>query len=167
MSACERLEPLLHGYRDGELGLLDRWRVQRHVVGCAGCGGELARIGAVSDWVRAAAGAQAEPDLWPAIAAALPAADARRRAAASETQAAGWRQRLWVPLGAATATALAAALAALVWLQPGPPSGGVVRSLYSPGQSVVVLERADHVTIIWVMDPGPEDRAQGGPRGVA
>ncbi len=164
-ASCQRVEQLLHGYRDRELGALGRWRVRRHLGGCADCRGELAGLEALGGFVREALEEDVVPDLWGGIAARLPAEDARRRVEREAYQSgpSSWG-RLWAPMGAAAAVSVALA-AALVWLQPAAPAppGGVVRSIYSPARSVVVLEGTHENTIIWVVDDVGE-RVQGGAR---
>ena len=81
MSACQRIAEHLDGYRDGELGFLARWRVERHLAGCDDCQRQLEALGRTGEWVRQAALADGgEPDFWPGIAPRLPALDAARRA---------------------------------------------------------------------------------------
>jgi anti-sigma factor RsiW len=150
MNRCERMAPLLDGYHDGELGFLDRWRVERHLAGCPTCRSELAGVGAVGAWVRESVGSPRDPNLWPEIALQLPASPA----GAASVRIRSWR--VVVP-GAAAAVATAAAALLLTWstVAPAPSSQGVVRSLNTHGRPVMVLDGLkDDPTIIWMMDDG-------------
>jgi anti-sigma factor RsiW len=156
MSACANVGPLLDGYHDGELDAIERNRVESHLTTCAVCRTDLASLGAVGRAVRAAVSGTDSPDLWDAIARDLPQSRAPRPAPARR-RAPG--RRRWLP---------AAAAAASLYLLVGPdallPGGedagasGVVRSLYAPERSVMVLEaeQGDDPTIIWVMDEATE-----------
>jgi len=155
MSACARIAERLDGYADGELGLLGRWRVGRHVAGCSDCQRQLEALGRTGEWVRQAAVAQrSEPDFWPDIAPRLPSLDAARRArSANAAQRGGFAPGLFRPVfGGVLAAAAAAALLWVAVPTSEPATSGVVRALYSQGRSVVVLEEEGVDTIIWVMD---------------
>lgn len=159
MSACERIAERLDGYRDGELGFLSRWRVERHVAGCRECQQHFEALGRTGDWVRqaalASAAAGAAPDFWPGIALRLPALDAGRRGEAEAAQTASPGRFAPGLFGPVLGGALAAAAAVLLWVAvptSEPAANGVVRALYSQGRSVVVFEEEGADTIIWVMD---------------
>jgi anti-sigma factor RsiW len=158
MSACNHIGPLLDGYYDGELGSLERWRVQRHLARCGACRHDLASLEAVGGCVRAAVAGQVEPDFWDGIAGRLPAPRAVERTRAPR------RRRAW-PASLATAAAAAAA-AGVLWSGVGTstdaPASGVVRSIYAQERPVMVLEadRSGAPTIIWLMDGGVEPAAK-------
>jgi anti-sigma factor RsiW len=165
MSACERIAPLLDALHDGELGRLRRWSVRRHLAGCAGCRAELAALGGVGDWVRAALETGPAPDLWSELRWRLPA---RRPAPARARQASGRAARGRSTFGIPTlgAGVVAAALALLVLVGPpelfGSAAGNVVRSLNTHGRPVMVLDGPGDATIIWLMDEEGVQRAEDG-----
>jgi len=155
--SCQSIGPLLDGYYDGELGSIERWRVQRHLGGCAVCRDEFARLARVGGWVREAVGPAREPDLWGAIAQQLPVRDRTPRRV--ELRSAPLRPRLRKPIAAAIA---AAGFAGAYWfatpdtgrLASLPGTSGMVRSIYAKERPVMVLEsqNSDEPTIIWLMD---------------
>jgi anti-sigma factor RsiW len=161
MSACKSIGPLLDGYHDGELGSLERWRVQRHLTGCGACRHDLASLEQIGGFVRASVAGAGATDLWDAIEARLPAA----RPAPPPRRALRPRM-LWMPGIAAAAAAAVLALWLPIDADRGP--SGVVRSVYSPERSVMVLEaeQSDDPTIIWVMDEQGGGAAQEGSPGV-
>ena len=157
MSTCQGIGALLDGYHDGELGLLERWRVRRHLAGCGACREELASLAHFGGWLRTAVGGAPEPDLWDAIAQRLPTrrpAPERSRARSVPSRRRG--------LPGLTVTAAAAAFAG-AFLVTTSDSGrlaslggasGVVRSIYANRRPVMVLEAesSNDSTIIWLMD---------------
>ncbi len=76
MGACQRFEILLSGYRDGELGSVSRWRVERHLASCSACARALKALEKVGACVKENEASQGHPDLWEKIRIALPAVDA-------------------------------------------------------------------------------------------
>ena len=159
----ERDERRLHAYHDGELRGLARWRFERRLARSPALQRELRGISELGLLLRERAAAAPGPELWDRIALRLPAADARREAAATEHATArrvGWLR----PLGAAAAALAIAAVAAQQWLTaPALEQAGVVRWMDSRGRSVMVLEedKQNAVTIIWLLDGGPAGGAVG------
>ena len=159
----ERDERRLHAYHDGELRGLTRWLFERRLARSPELQRELRGLSELGLLLRERAAAAPGPELWDRIALRLPAADARREAAASEGAAArriGWLR----PLGAAAAALAVAAVAAQQWLTaPVLEQAGVVRWMDSRGRSVMVLEEDEQneVTIIWLLDGGPAADAAG------
>lgn len=160
----ERDERRLHAYHDGELWGLARWRFERRLAHSPALQRELKGLSELGLLLRERAAAAPGPELWDRIALRLPAADARRDAAASERATArriGWLR----PLGAAAVALAVAALAAQQWLTAPAAleQAGVVRWMDSRGRSVMVLEedKQNEVTIIWLLDGGPAGDAVG------
>ena len=161
MSVCQSIGALLDGYHDGELGSLERTRVERHLETCPACCRDLASLAAVGQAVRATvAGTRVPADMWQSIVSQLPAGrapiPAPRRARAPQ-------RRRWLPAIAAAAVAASVFLITLDLGVPTPQQidagpSGVVRSVYAPEGSVMVLEaeKSDEPTIIWLMDDAPE-----------
>lgn len=157
MSECNGIGALLDGYRDGELGAFERWRVRRHLVGCSACREELASLEQLGGWLREAAGDAPQPDLWDAIAQRLP----RRRAAPerSRVRSVPSRRR---GLPAHRVAAVAAVIVAALLLTTSDSgrvaslsgASGVVRSIYANKRPVMILEAesSNDSTIIWLMD---------------
>jgi anti-sigma factor RsiW len=145
MNGCQGVGPLLDAYHDGELGIVARARVRRHLSRCGACQHEFTELTGVGSWVRGALAAP-DPDLWDGIARRLPAA--RPQEVASR------RLRFAIPIPALGGTVLAAAVAALFVLLPTglPETSGMVRTLDTHGRAVMVLEAADEPAIIWLMD---------------
>jgi len=175
MTSCDRIGPWLDGYHDGELGLLRRWWVARHLAGCSGCRSELSGLLQLGDWMRESSAVR-EPDLWPGVVARLPSVQTRPSPVASATPVRRWRPRLSTPvLGGAFAVAAASVLLVRPDLSnllttPVAQPAGVVRSLNSHGRPVMVLEgqkdaatKDAGATVIWLMeeqhDPNPEEVA--------
>jgi anti-sigma factor RsiW len=157
MSACERIGPLLDGYHDGELGVLRRWQVRRHLAGCGACREELTGLGGIGTWVRQAVDSTApDPDVWRELRWRLPA----RPEPARSRRAGGVGRTFGIP--AAALGAAATAVLALLVVGPPDPIGRtastVVRSLNTHGRPVMVLEGSGDATIIWLMD---EEGVQG------
>lgn len=153
MSACKSIGPLLDGYYDGELGALERRRVQQHLDQCPRCRLDLDSLEAIGGFVRAAIAGTSESDFWSGIERQLPLP------ASVPARRAPLRRRWARPLAAAVAAAAAAAVVLLVTDPPLPiaaDSGtiGVVRSVYAHDRPVIVLEgeSAQDPTIIWLMD---------------
>ena len=153
MSGCQSIGALLDGYHDGELGSIERWRVERHLAGCAACRAELDSLAQLGGLVRIAVGRAPEADVWDSIAQHLPSRrpDRARRAPA--------RPR-WVPALSVGSLAAACMAAFLVTTSDsshlasisGP--SGVVRSIYANERQVMVIapDRGTDPTIIWLMD---------------
>jgi anti-sigma factor RsiW len=184
MTELERDLQQLHRYHDGELSGFELRLFERRLRRSPALQGELSELERVSALIARAeldpepAGA---PDLWAAIASALPAIDAQvaderaatpRRPAAreirgtGETGRAGW---LGLPAWAVPTAALAAAAVvalAIVSQLPGAGPGsdptvapqiagaaGVVRYIDSGEASVMVIEdEAADMTIVWMME---------------
>jgi anti-sigma-K factor RskA len=166
---AERDERALHAYYDGELRGVARWRFERRLARSPELQREMRQVAELGALLRERASEAPGPELWDRIALRLPAADARRAAAA---QASGARRWLawWPSLGAAAATLAVAALVAQRWLAPAAvEQAGVVRWMDSRGRSVMVLEedQQSDVTIIWLLDGGPGVGAAGGERGAS
>ena len=159
-TACERIAPWLDGYHDGELEPLERNRVERHLESCAVCRRDLASLGAIGNAVRAAVAGTRSPDLWRDIEAQLLAERSLRRPRVAPRLRAPLRRR-WLSV-AAGAAAAASIFLVTFQMRPVPPfdagPSGVVRSVYSPDHSVMVLEaeKSNDPTIIWLMDEEPE-----------
>jgi anti-sigma factor RsiW len=158
MSGCQSIGALLDGYHDGELGSLERWRVQRHLGGCAACRDELASLAQLGGLVRAAVGRVSEPDMWDAIAQRLPSRRLERERLGAQRRAPS-RRRWLPPLRVGTAAAACAAAFLVTTSDSGHlaslgGASGVVRSLYAKERAVMVLEpeNSDDATIIWLMD---------------
>lgn len=75
MSACEKFEFLLSGYRDGELGAVSHWRVERHLAYCAHCTRALQALEKIGICVKENEASLGHPDLWEKIRVSLPAVD--------------------------------------------------------------------------------------------
>ncbi len=119
---CAEIRDQMSQYLDEEMGLEDRWRMDRHVAGCADCAGELERLRGLRALVRAAdpvregvaTGGGGEAFRVATLAKARLLLDRRRNAGAPR------RLRIWLPPAAAAAALVAAA----VWLAlPGRPAG--------------------------------------------
>jgi anti-sigma factor RsiW len=157
---------VLHAYHDGELGRLARWRTERRLARDPEARAELVRLARVRSAVREAASGAPVPELWPGIAERLAALDAElgREATAGRgvspvLSPAGAGLRAWLrPLAAGAAVAAAAA----AWLVFSAPTEavdqGVVRWLYTRGRPVMVLDRPEDATIIWLLDETPGDQ---------
>jgi anti-sigma factor RsiW len=165
VTTCQRYEEKLEALHDGELGTFARWRVERHVAGCAHCRGEIHSLRRITELLREDEN-DAEPvlDLWGSIAARLPEIDAEldRRAPAAKPE----RERRWpglfgpIPIGVGGGL-MAGAVAVSLWLRPGlPPRDDVIEELDSMGRAVAVLPSDEKSTIIWVLDPEPSESAK-------
>jgi len=161
---------VLHAYHDGELGPLARWRTKRLLARDPAARAELTRLAELREAVREVASGASTPDFWPGIAAQLAALDARAEGGLEATPGLapalaglhGWLRPL-----AAGALAAAAAAAWLVFSAPTEAvDGGVVRWLYTKGRPVMVLDRPDAATIIWMLDETPGDQTGRGTSGV-
>jgi len=169
----------LEAYYDGELRGLARWRMERRLRGSPSLRAELEQLRALGEEVREQQRAAASPgrprpaDLWGALEGSLTAIDAQvaaeqggstsRRPARPSP---GFFQALRRP--AALGALAASALALLIVLRSSPvegpasevteaPSsavvgGGNVRFLDTAGAPVLVLDQADDVTVIWLVD---------------
>ena len=165
----ERDEQVLHAYHDGELRGFARWRFERRLARSPALQRELRRLAELGMLLRESTAAAAGPELWDRIALRLPAADARREAAAAERGTA--RRFGWLPpLGAAAAALVVAAVVVQQWpAAPALQRAGVVRWMDSRGSSVMVLEddERNEVTIIWLLDGDPAVGVVGGGRAVS
>ena len=166
---AEKDERALHAYHDGELRGFARWRFERRLMRSPALQRELRGLAELGVLLRERGAEATGPDLWERIALRLPAADARRAAAAADI---GRARRLgWLaPLGAAVATLAVAALVAQQWLAPAAlEQAGVVRWMDSRGRNVMVLEddAGNAATIIWLLDGEKSVGAMGGERGVS
>lgn len=165
---ADRDERALQAYHDGELRGFSRWRFERRLARSPALQRELRGISELGALLRERAEAATGPELWDRIALRLPAADARRMAAAEGVTA---RRLGWLPpLGAAAAALVVAAVVAQQWTTvPALERAGVVRWMDSRGSSVMVLEddERNQVTIIWLLDGGPAVGATGGGRAVS
>lgn len=157
---------LLHAYHDGELGPFARWRTKRRLDRDPAARAELTRLAELRTALREAASqGGSTPDFWPGIAARLGALDADLDHGDEAGHAApGWVPalaglRAWLRPLAAGALAAGAAAAWLVFSAPTEAvDGGVVRWLYTRGRPVMVLDRPDAATIIWMLDETPGDQ---------
>ncbi len=157
MTSCQRIEPRLDAYHDGELSGFARFRVGRHLQRCPACRGELERLGAIGDLVREAAGIAPRLDLWTSLAPRLAALDAGPRAGLFGES---WREALRTLLAPRPAR-IAAVLAALLLLflfslgRPEPEPSEVVQWLspQADHEVVVLPSGAEDPTVIWVTDP--------------
>jgi anti-sigma factor RsiW len=151
---------LLHAYHDGELGRLARWRTRRRLARDPAARAELARLAELRAAVREVAGGAPAPDLWAGIAARLGALDADlERGAPAVPSPALAGLRAWLRPLAAGAVAAAAAAAWLLFSAPTEAvDEGVVRWLYTRGRPVMVLDRPEDATIIWLLDETPGDQ---------
>ena len=161
----ETTQQRLMAYHDGELGRLRstwmRWRIARspelarELEGYAGLSRIVREAGDVPDI--------ASDSLWPAISLELASVSSRagseKAAADSRPALAGWGFGFWRPAGAGLAVLAAAGLwFALsgnpVSLTPVPeaPFRGGLRYLDTHGRPVVVVDEAEDVTIIWLME---------------
>ena len=162
---------LLHAYHDGELTGFARWRFERELRRSPALQAELEQVMALGEMLRVRDAAEPSPDLWGAISARLPVADAHRIEDLLEPAGASWADWLgpWLkPMGAIAATA-AVALAVVYggsW-QETPKAGGVVRWIDSGDRGVMVLDDDPNTTIIWVLDSAAEGAWIGGGRAEA
>ena len=162
MSGCQSIGALLDGYHDGEIGSLERWRVQRHLAGCGACREELASLAQLGGLVRDAVGRAPAPDLWDAIAERLPSRRPERERLGTQRRAP--QRRRWLsPLRVGTAAAACAAAFMVTISDSGRlasigGASGVVRSIYAKERAVMVIEpeTSDDATIIWLMDESGE-----------
>jgi anti-sigma factor RsiW len=157
MNECQGIGALLDGYRDGELGLVERWRVRRHLAGCGACRDELASLAQLGGWLRAAVGAAPEPDLWDAIAQRLPTrrpAPQRSRARSVPSRRRGLPAHRVAAVAAAFVGALLVTTSDSGRVTSLGGASGVVRSIYANRRPVMVLEAesSNDSTIIWLMD---------------
>ena len=161
----EALLERLGAYADGELGGLARWRLERQLRRSPALRKELEALLELSARISEALPAAGDPDLWPALALRLPAADARRaEAVRSRRPGRGWA---W---GGAALAASLALVAVFTLRAPAPVAipaselpgdGGVVRWLDTGGRDVMVLEASSDTTIIWVFEDADESAGGG------
>jgi hypothetical protein len=153
---------VLHAYHDGELGRLARWRTQRRLARDPAARAELDRLAELRAAVREVAGGAPAPDLWPGIAARIGAPDADLElegGAPAVPSPALAGLHAWLRPLAAGAVAAAAAAAWLLFSAPTEAvDEGVVRWLYTRGRPVMVLDRPEDATIIWLLDETPGDQ---------
>jgi anti-sigma factor RsiW len=165
VTTCQRCEERLEALHDGELKRFARWRVERHVAGCADCRGELESLRQITELLREETnGAEPVLDLWGSIAARLPEIDAdldRRAAPARPVRERRWRGLFGpIPIGVGGGL-MAGAVALTLWLRPGVPiRDDVVEELDAMGRAVAVLPSDEKSTIIWVLDSEPSKVAK-------
>lgn len=134
----------LSAYLDGQLALAERTHVENHLRGCAACQAELESLR------RTVALVQALPRVSVPRAFTLSEAQVGRR---PRTAQPAWRSGLLRGLGAATALALVAVVAATVLRQPGwTPSATVARQ--APAAISVTQEAAPAAA---ALAPAPEE----------
>ena len=146
-------EEMIQSYYDGELGFLARRRVERALERSPEVREEVEGLALVGELVRESQAAGPQPDLWAEIARELPAS---ARAATPETASGGGFEGLsWLLRPAGAAVAMAAAAAAFFVLSGSEPAAvaDVVQYLDPGDNSVMLLQREDDATIIWVMEP--------------
>ncbi len=155
---CSDVATLLNAFTDAELPAPMMLAVARHAGGCDACDAVVRRVGALHDAVASSIDAEVDTldfsGVWPAVAAAADATDARR----------SWRSRLRLLPGALVA-ATAVAATALVWFRGVPaervaPPTRVATARALPNQAFIdrlagkdVKLRRDSrsgTTIIWV-----------------
>ncbi len=152
-----RDEELLHAYHDGELSSFARRRFEQRLRRSPDLQSELASLSGLGTALRELDADGPTPDLWDDIALRLPGLDAQREADPPGRARASWLSWLFGPAGAALATAAAAvALAIAVYTPDIQPGGAAIRWLDTGGRSVMVLDDAADMTIIWVLDGDPE-----------
>ena len=153
----DRLEARLQAYHDGELSWLGRWRLERLLARDAGLREELDGLGRLGVLLQEVDAELPTPDLWESVRMRLPAMDARR----TQTERAGHLGRgpRWVGAGLA---AVAAALALVVGLNlaPSDSAPASVRWLDSRGNPVLVLQDDRDATIIWLLEPNPDNASR-------
>jgi anti-sigma factor RsiW len=117
---CDRASALLHPLIDGELGLLGRQRLLRHVARCGGCAGRLSDLQALQTALRTKLQYHRAP---PALAARIGAAIARESPSLAPARRHLSGRRGGVPAGFGLAGGLvgAAAGVALTLLVTGAP----------------------------------------------
>jgi len=112
--AEDRFEELLGPYLLGELSVEEERELERHLEGCSGCRGELARARQTHDLLRELTAAGPPPELKARVLAQVRGGiPARSRS----------RWRFWVP--AAALLAIAVLGAALLWTITGDSSEGI------------------------------------------
>jgi hypothetical protein len=166
----ETQQSRLHAYHDGELGWWARIHFERSLRRSAGLRRELDHLRELRAAADADERAEPSPDLWGAISTRLGAIDAevaapvrsaaiRIRRDTGPRRVPGREASSWwrpLPLGAAALATAGAVALALVLQQGGPealpaPPSGTVRFLDTSGRAVMVTERPDDVTIIWLI----------------
>ncbi len=165
----------LHAYHDGQLGPVARWWWRRRIARSQGLSERLDELTELGNWVREAdlqqtlqQNFQQGPDLWDQIAMRLPAIDAARAETSADDsgllpeslgQTASWMAR-WTgfrPIMAAAATAAVALAIVLGTIGDAPgQQPGAVRWLDTGGRSVIVLDKPDSATIVWLLEPTTE-----------
>ena len=143
-------EGRLEAYRDGELGRLARWRVERVLARSERARAELAALEELGRRVRETAPSGAAPDLWLAIRARLP------EPAVAAFQTPPRRRTAWLPWAAPALAAVAVAVAlGLLGGEVDPAPEGSVRWLHARGRPALVLQDDREATIIWVLESRP------------
>jgi len=171
----------LNAYHDGELSGLRRWLFERRLSRSPGLRAELEELKRLAHWVQGADPQPSSADVWDDIALRLPAIDAQlveRRQNRAEQPRRRVEWRAWRGMDslavysrplAATAVTAALALALALFLgimeDAAPQTPGVIRWLDTGGRSVMVLEdRGDDATIVWLLDAPEDGISEGGSR---
>jgi len=179
VSAQERFEQTLAAYHDGELGWLQRWRLERRLRRDPEARRELGSLSALGDWLREAdSGGPPAPELWDEIQRRLP--DSRPAVGTESRLPAEAEPRVWLRptwSWAAGGAALAAAAAtALLFVSSSDLGGrgaaplagaGAVRWLDSRGQPMMILQDDREATLIWVTDDEDRVSGRGKPHGIS
>ena len=116
MNDCHEHDIALSAYTDGELGQVERLRMESHLASCPRCRAEVARFGRLSAMIREADAEEMAgypmPSLWPAISRAMDreGTAARSWPARWRAWAPTWARPVWVPLAIAAVLALTIAL---------------------------------------------------------
>jgi hypothetical protein len=171
---CRESRPLLPLFLDGELEAL-------HSTRCTNCEGEIRRMERLQELISASVAARVEEidlgEVWEGVAARI-APVSRSWSGRLQQRLSEWRDefplmtRAWVPLSAAAAVAV---LAALLW-QPhakapeqvaaAVDNSAVVDSVQSNGVNSVAFlrEPETNTMVLWITDNGPapfEDSGDG------
>jgi anti-sigma factor RsiW len=162
------MDAKLQAYYDGELSRLGSWLFERRLAASASLRSQLAELSQLSQLVRGAEAAGAEPDFWPSIARELER-DAVPRQRESSIERDSDAPLAWVVALLKPAGVVAVAAAAVLALVRGDglwgasarsrDSGGVVRWIDSGSRSVMVIEDESGrgATLVWVLDAEPSD----------
>ena len=151
MTTRDRDTRALYALHDGETSAWQRFWLRRRLARSPEAKRELGTISEIGTLMRENAAEAPSPDLWTAIEARLPYAEAP---VAEVTPARDRPRLLPKAVGAALATA-AAALALVIFSGPGPVvdggSPGAVEWLDAGDRAAMVLQDDAEATIIWVL----------------